>query len=60
MVLFFNSKGVNNAKIHQKWATFWRSINYPGGSELIRSAEGPLKGAKIIVMDILEFRDIKG
>ena len=44
----------------QKLATFWWSIDFPGGSELNRSAEGPLKGAKMTVMDILEFRDING
>ena len=32
----------------------------PRGSELIRSSEGLLKGAKMTVMDILEFRDING
>ena len=55
---YFHSKGVKNAKIRQKLATFWRSIDFPGGSELNCSAEGPLKGAKMTVMDILEFRDI--
>ena len=44
----------------QKLATFWGSIDFPGGSELNRSAEGPLNGAKMTVMDKLEFRDING
>ena len=39
-------------------ATFRRSIDFPGGSELNCSAEGPLKGAKMTVIDIHEFRDI--
>ena len=35
-------------------------ISFPGGSEFNRSSEGPLKGAKMTVMDILEFRDMNG
>ena len=33
-------------------------MNFPGGSEFDRESEKPLKGAKMTVMDILEFRDI--
>ena len=35
-------------------------MNFPGGSEFNRESEKPLKGAKMTVMDILEFRDING
>ena len=57
---YFNSELVKNAKMSQKLVIIWRSIDFPGGSEPNRSAEGPLKGAKMNVMDILEFRDING
>ena len=40
----------------QQWQN--ASIDFPGGLELNRSTEGPLKCAKMSVMDILEFRDI--
>ena len=56
----FSLKGVKNTKLRKKLAIFWQSIDFPGGSELNLSTEGPLKGAKITVMDILEFRDING
>ena len=39
-------------------ATILPSIYFPGGSEFTGAYKGPLNGAKLIVMDILEFRDI--
>ena len=46
--------------MHQQLAYICRPIDFIWGSELNRSALGPLKGAKMTVMDILEFRDING
>ena len=40
-----------------------QSINFPGGSEFNCESEKPLQGAKMIMMDILEFingPDLKG
>ena len=42
----------------QKLVKIWRSIAFPGGSELTRAPKEPLKGAKITVMDILVFNSI--
>ena len=39
--------------------TYW-SIGFAGRSEFSRSSEGPLQGAKMTVMNILEFRDMNG
>ena len=36
------------------------SIGFPGVSEFNHSSEGPQQGAKMTVMDILEFRDMNG
>ena len=42
----------------QNFVKFWKSIDFPGRSELTQASEGPLKGVKMTVMDILRFRDI--
>ena len=47
-------------KMGQILATFWRSINFKGRSELNRLSEGPIKGAKMNVTDLLELIDING
>ena len=44
----------------QRLAQFLRSNNFPWASEFNRESEEPLHGAKMTVMDILAFRDIKG
>ena len=44
----------------QKLVKILRSIDFPGGSELTWVPKGPVKGAKLTVMDKLEFRDING
>ena len=36
------------------------SENFPGGSEMNCSSKETLKGAKMTIMDILEFRDMNG
>ena len=36
------------------------AIDFPGTPEINRESEKPLQGAKMTVMDILEFRDING
>ena len=46
------------AEMCQKLVKICRSIKFPGVSELTRAPKGHLKGAKMTVMDILEFRDI--
>ena len=50
MVLIFTLSG-------SKMPNF-RSIDFPGGSELTRTPKGPIKGAKMTVMDVLEYRYI--
>ena len=50
--------GGPHTKMCQNFVTFWYSIDFPGGSELTQASEGPLKGVKMTVMDILRFRDI--
>ena len=40
--------------------TIWWFFDFPWGSKLTRAPKGPLKGAEMTVMDILEFRDIDG
>ena len=54
----FHSKWVKNAQMCQNLANIWRSIDFPGGSQFILASEGPQKGGKMTVMDLLEFRDI--
>ena len=44
--------------MYQNFAKFWQPIDFPGGSELPQASEGPLKGVKMTVMDIFEFKDI--
>ena len=44
--------------MRQKLAKCWRTIDFPGVSEFNQEPEEPLQGAKITVMDILEFTDI--
>ena len=39
---------------------FCRTVVFPGASEFNCESEKPLQGAKMTVMDILEFRNIKG
>ena len=56
----FYPKWVKNAKMRQHFLKFWQSIDFPVGSEFKNSSEGPLKYAKMTIMDILEFGDIKG
>ena len=46
--------------MRQKLAKFWRTIDFPGVSEFDQESEEPQQGAKMTVMDILEFRDING
>ena len=46
--------------MRQKSGKFWRTIDFPGVSEFNREPEEPLQGAKMTVMDILEFTDING
>ena len=46
--------------MRQKLAKFWRTIDFPGVSEFNREPEEPLQGAKMTVMDILEFTDNNG
>ena len=46
--------------MREKLATFWKTIDFPGMSEFNRKPKEPLQGAKMTVMDILEFRDING
>ena len=36
------------------------AIGFPGASDFNRSSEGPLQGAKMDLMEILQFRDING
>ena len=40
--------------MQQKLAKVLRAFNFQGGSEFNRAYEGPLKGSKMTVMDILE------
>ena len=44
----------------QQLAKVWRTIDFPGVSEFNQEPEEPLQGAKMTVMDILEFTDING
>ena len=46
--------------MRQKLAKFWWTIDFPGVSEFNREPEEPLQGAKMTVMDILEFTSING
>ena len=46
--------------MRQKLATIVRTIDFPGVSEFNQEPEEPLQGAKMTVMDILEFTDING
>ena len=46
--------------MYQKLAIFCRTIDFPGASEFNSQSEKPLQGAKMTVMDILEFRDMNG
>ena len=39
---------------------YWRTIDFPGVSEFNQESEEPLQGVKIIVTEVLEFRDING
>ena len=48
------------AKMRHNLAKIWLSIVFPGELEFNHSSEGPLQGAKMTVMDMLEFRDING
>ena len=45
--------------MRQQLATNLPTINFPGVSKFNREPEEPLQGAKLTVMDILEFTDIK-
>ena len=49
----FYPKWVKNAKMRQHFLKFWQSIDFPVGSEFKNSSEGPLKYAKMTIMDIL-------
>ena len=43
-----------------KLSIFYWTIDFPGASEFNHESEEPLQGAKMTVMDILEFTAING
>ena len=45
------------AEMRQKLVTF-RRTDFPGVSEFNKESDEPVQGAKLTMMDILEFRDI--
>ena len=49
--------GQNN-KLRQHLATFWRSIDFRGGSEFSRASEGPQDGGQMTGNNFFECRDI--